>query len=299
MNMEEAVKATRRGALVGGILAVLMSFTTGLAIADGREQGMGHWSLFWLLSDMVIIAGCSVGIYRKSRVASVILLVYYVCMRVNGVMAVGFSVAAFRGLPITFLFVYVLGKAVEGCFAYHQLRKEEDPDYIAGTPWDYLFGIPVVLIAGRVLLYWFLASTGAIVPTHVQSGKEVSVDTLIALRNANIILNGETVAYYCAHGTYSVLGGGNVLTDQHVVFYYEDESGVLQVKRLALGEVTHVRELSPGDGNTEALVLVGGASTESWVELHLSSEGNGRRKFLDALYRKIPDGAVITIGQEE
>ncbi len=68
------------------------------------------------LTDVFLIAGLSYGIYRRSRVCAVVMLVYFVSSKILIVSETG----QVSGLFVALVFLYFYGQGVVGTFAYHK-----------------------------------------------------------------------------------------------------------------------------------------------------------------------------------
>ena len=92
-------------------LAVLLSLT-GVRTIRGFDA--------WALIDVALILGFTLGIYRKSRICAVLMLVYFIASKV--IMFVEYQ-RGYRGpsaLVVAVLFVYFYAQAVVGTVAYHR-----------------------------------------------------------------------------------------------------------------------------------------------------------------------------------
>jgi len=75
----------------------------------------------WNFIDVVIAYGLAFGIFKKSRVAAVIMLIYFIIGQVM-------IMAAMKRPPsfLAFIFVYGFFEGIRGTFAYHTLKKSQD-----------------------------------------------------------------------------------------------------------------------------------------------------------------------------
>jgi asparagine N-glycosylation enzyme membrane subunit Stt3 len=111
MNQEEAEKAIRNAWIAGIISGVV----TLLAIFF-----LAGFDLFNLI-DVALIFGLTFGIYKKSRAAAVIMLIYYTISQILFRLEQG----TMSGIFLTLVFLYFYFQGIRGTFAYHKLIKAD------------------------------------------------------------------------------------------------------------------------------------------------------------------------------
>jgi hypothetical protein len=125
MDLPTAQKAIRRGAIAGFIVAAL-----GLAVVSAAVWGPADGPLArlhnpWNFLDAVAFAACAFGVLRRSRVAAIALFGLYLVSQIILYIEMGRP----AGVLWMMVFVYFFGKAIQGTYAYHRIRKEQDPAY--------------------------------------------------------------------------------------------------------------------------------------------------------------------------
>jgi serine/threonine-protein kinase len=113
---EEILKRIRQAAIAGAISCGITLLFTLVAIAGTSLLGFTAWELL----DVALIAGLSYGIYRKSRVCAVLMLVYFVGAKIY-MMSQGGQMS---GLVLTLVFLYYYALGVHGTFQYHAWVKQ-------------------------------------------------------------------------------------------------------------------------------------------------------------------------------
>lgn len=113
MTLQEANKAIK-DAWVAGMIAVIVTIALTLIYSTGA--GFSHITL-WNWIDIFVLAGLSYGIYRKSSLCAVLLLVYYLGSKV----ILWTDERAFIGVPIALIFAYFFWRGVQGTRTYNQL----------------------------------------------------------------------------------------------------------------------------------------------------------------------------------
>jgi hypothetical protein len=105
-----------RNAWVAGIISTVVTLVfTLLAIAGTSIAGITGWQLL----DVVLMAGLSYGIYRKSRTCAVLMLVYFLVSKILQVVEGGKP----SGIVLALVFFYYYAHGVAATFAYHKHLK--------------------------------------------------------------------------------------------------------------------------------------------------------------------------------
>ena len=117
MTVQEANKAIKDG-WVAGVLTVLITVALTLIYASGA--GLTRIDL-WNVVDIVLLSALSYGIYRRSRICAVMMLVYYLGSKV----VLWVDERAFIGVPLALIFAYFFWQAIRGTIAYHQWCQQQ------------------------------------------------------------------------------------------------------------------------------------------------------------------------------
>lgn len=104
--------ACMAGCISGGItLAVTI-----VVMLGAKLPGFDAWSLI----DVVLAFALAFGIYRKSRVCAVAMLVYFVASKIFVIVETGQA----SGLLVSLIFIYYYWQGVSGTFAYHRIARQ-------------------------------------------------------------------------------------------------------------------------------------------------------------------------------
>jgi hypothetical protein len=112
MHLERAEEAIKQAWIAGTVVAV---FTIFIAVMVMAASGGSVWGF----ADVALLLGLSVGVYKKSRTAAVVLLLYYVGGKAWIVVQGDVSPA----LAVSIIFAYFFFQGVRGTFAYHREMK--------------------------------------------------------------------------------------------------------------------------------------------------------------------------------
>ncbi len=288
MDRQEAVKATNQGAIAalvsGSLTLLIMLIAMG---TDSSDDSLGYFNDIWLLFDIFIIFLLAFFIWRKSRVAAVLMFVYFLASKI----IIGLETGKVSGLFISALFLWFFFQATRGAFAWHKLEKAENPDYKTGKKWLlWLFGIFAVIIIGLVGLG--LATTTSLAPaTLVQTGEELPGKQREKLLEADIIQPDEAVRYYYSEGLFDVTYGGSIMTDKRIIGYWsEDDKPRKQVLAYDLTDIDRLQMTEEGGGLTDAVYQIAvRGDDESSLMLFLSVESERHLEMIGALEAQIAE----------
>lgn len=282
MNLDEAKRASRNGAIAAAISAGMTLIFVVYAIRTNAEGGIyGVFNDPLMFVDVGLIALCAVGMLRKSRAAAVLIFVYFVLSKVYITVATG----QVSGLPIALVFLYFYGRAIQGTFTWHRIRKAEDDDYRATPRWVYWTGIPIAVLFFIAFGFGILTMTDAVPSTEVLRGAEVSVEDRALLVSNGVLYEDERIEYLYSYGLFSVVEGGSVLTDRAVIYYSLDEDDTVQVYEMIFSEIDDIERVEEGGAFSDAFYRVSNSETGDWIEFPLSTEADKDQAFIAALQR--------------
>jgi hypothetical protein len=283
MTLEEAVKAARNGAIAAFISGAITAIVVGLALWFDDQGSIAPWNDPLNIFDVVLILACAVGMLRNSRAAAITAFIYFILAKAM----IALETGAVGGIVAGLFFLYFFGKAIQGTFTYHRIRKAEDENYRAAPRWTYFVGIPALVLMFSLMGLGLLTMTDAVPSTEVLRGSEVAADDVQLLIDNEVLFADEKIEYFYSYGLMSVLEGGNILSDRAVIAYYLDEFDDLQIFEMTFGEIAGVFRIDEGGTMTDALYKVTSDYDDSWLIIELSTEKDGDKVFVEALRKKI------------
>lgn len=115
---QDVLKKIRNGwiaALISGCFTLVIA----LVAMNGLDiTGLGGPELF---IDVVLIFALTYGIYRKSRIAATIMLIYFIFSKI----VIWQETGRPNGLLVALIFLYFYTQAMIATFQYHKLTKTE------------------------------------------------------------------------------------------------------------------------------------------------------------------------------
>lgn len=294
MDREKAIKATRNGAIAAFISAFA---TLGLAlIAISSKAGDGYLGYLndpIIFFDVILIVICAVGMLKRSRVAAIAIFVYFIFAKIFFLFETGKP----TGFGMALIFLYFYGRAIQGAFVYHRLEREENPEQKKGSRWKYYVGIPIVVLTFIIMGFGLLTMTSVLPSTEVLAGSKMHSSDISALTEEGLIYPDEEIVYFYSDGFLSILESGNILTDNRVVVYTQEE-GSLEIYEMLFADITSIVLIEEGSFLEDSVFEVRSARDDTWLRLFLSTEGKGDAKFVEELKKRVSlAGEIMTLDE--
>lgn len=269
----------RRGALAGFALAGIKLLVLAAALTLGAEGHLAPLADLSNLVDVAIFAGLSLGVWRRSRAAAVLLPLYFVPSELFVFRQTGEAIH----LPVAAIFLFLFVRAAIATFAYHRQRRRQDPDYRPAGLATYLWWIPGVAVLAAV--GGLMAISLVTPPKTVQTGAEMRMEDLAVLHGERIVDPDEDILLFYSAGLFSVREKGNLITDRRLISYEEFGEGIRTVT-LSFRDIAGVSVAMPGDALGDTLLkldLKGGGT----FYLFVSSRDGGDERFMAEIRRRI------------
>jgi len=295
MDKEEAIKASNAGATAAFISGGLTTAVVLFAILTNAKGSLGLWNDPVMFFDIVLIFGCAIGMLRYSRAAAITIFVYFILSKI----VIGLETGRMPTSAIALVFLFYLGRAILGTFAYHKIQKEEDPNYRSAPRWMYYVGIPGGLLALMIVGYGILVESGVVPAVEVTSGSNMRQKDRSLLIEKGIIQPKEDIKYFYSNGFLSILEEGNILTDQRVIRYVQDETSGLQIYELFFDDIANIKLIEQGNSFIDSIYEVGSIRKDAAIRLFLSEYDSGDVTFIEALRNKINVGPGNAVALNE
>lgn len=279
MNKEEALQATKTGAIVACISGTLTLAVSLFAIWNNSSGRLELWNDPVIFLDILLIFFLAYGIYKKSLTAAVVMFIYFIFARIFVVIETG----QVTGIVLGLVFLYFFGKAAQGAFVLQKIGKAESPDNKVKPKWITFLKITGIFIFFLLIGIGGLTMTGTLTPTEVLSGNDLSEDYKETLINSDIINQGDYIQYFYSDGFSRIEETGSILTSDRVIMYFEDENEDIAVYELYFADITDVELFEEGNFFNPSVYRVYGGSRDAYLTLWLSTESRGDIKFIEAL----------------
>lgn len=283
MNMDEANKAIRNGM----IAAAISGGWTLLFIAIANYTQFSNQTLELIsdpfnLLDVIVVFICIYGLHKKSRTAAIVLLSVFAL----GKVVMWLELQSVSSIGLSLVFIYFYAKAIQGTFAFHKLRKIDDPDYKPATKWVY-FVAPVIFIISVFISLGMLSMVGVMPSTEIRSGEQLYETEVNTLLQNDIIEHNDNIVYFYSEGVWSVLEGGSVLTEDRVISYMQMEDETIEIYELYFADIAGVELIFQGDFINDSLYQVNAHQQNTWLQILLSTENGGDQLFIQKLQKSI------------
>ena len=274
VRLEEAKKRVRSAAVAAIISASITAIFGFLGFfVDGVDGRVGELLDPWVLFDAFLIGMLAYFVFREAFVATVLLVIYWI---------INLVAAGVSGLSIlSFVFLYYFVNGVRGAWHIRQCSQRPARSVLRRI---FVWG------AGGVAAVFFLALVivgglieARILPdTMVIDGSELPEGTIETLTDHKILMGGEEILMVYSLGIFSWLEDGNMLTDRHVISWWQDENGDLQLERMAYLDIQEATLTLPEDDYSDSVIEVT-SHDDDYIMLYVSAEEGGDQRFLRAL----------------
>lgn len=282
-----------KSAKIAGFLALAQTaLTIGLVIIAYRAQPDHKLTALFadraVLIDIVIFIFGAIGIFRKSRIAIIVLILY------NVYAFVGFYLITekFNGFYIRFILLYFYGRAAFGIFQYRKQKSKIDPYFkrpgIFERAFVWIYALTSLAIVILALGFTFSKQLGLTTPTQVMQGDTLSPEIRQALIDNEVIYPFEIIERYYFWGLSDPLEIGVLLTNYAVIYYFKDEGGVVSGYAIQFDQIAKIELLSRGDSFVDSLIRIEGIEPDVWMEIPLSAEMGGDIEFIKAVKSHLP-----------
>lgn len=122
--------------------------------------------------------------------------------------------------------------------------------------------------------------------TEVKSWADTAQNHKVTLIENDVVGWNDKVSYFYSDGFFSVLEGGTILTDDRVILYLPDENDELAVYQIYHTDVTNIELIHAGDAITDSIYKIHSYEPNAWIQIALSVEKEGDKKFIEALKAK-------------
>jgi len=223
-------------------------------------------------------------LHRKSRVAAVLTLVYFVVAK--GILILETGKFPTGGIVVSLIFVWYSWKAILGTLNYHRIMKTKGQSKTSPL-WLKIIGGVVGAVAVLMITVGIMTETSFLVSTEVQPGDQVLENDLALLKNAEVIASDEEIEFLYSSGFQSVLESGYILLQDTLIIYYEESESNVQTYRVPVELIKAVNQISEGGVLDDSVYRLSFKTIDDTIDLSLPTESNGDDKFIQALVKKL------------
>lgn len=280
MDIEKANSAIKSGgiaALISGAITTLF-FLIYSRSTDADDTMVSTFGDPWILFDIALVFILAFFIFRKSRVAAILMFVYFLLSKIH----MSITMQEINGVAFSLVFLFFFGQAIAGTFAYHRHEKAAHPEKYnrKSRKWIWIILTPIILFFAFLFGVGAWTESGFGPSIEVESGQELSDHNLQKLISAGLIDSRDDLHFFYSNGLLTVLSEGYFLTDDKVVEYYVND-GEAETYSIDLEDVTNVEIYEQGSALADSVYIVN--SEKDSLYLYLSAENDGDKKFIEKL----------------
>ncbi|MBL4660825.1 MAG: hypothetical protein JKY19_10750 [Alcanivoracaceae bacterium] len=285
MNFYDAEKAVKRAAIVTFIIVFINLLKLFVVYMSGTEETAAEFFKDpFNYFDIVLIFICGMMILRYSRAAGIILFLYFFVSKIIQFVEIDNLVTLIGAGIISLIIIIFYINGIRAAYAYHRLKKAENPEYKAAAKWTYYTGIPLIVISILFIIVGIMSEMGTIPSYEVISGSDLPKDDVKLLIKERIIKPDETIKLFYSSGLTSIIENGNILTDKRVISY-ELIDDKLDVYATTFEDVEKVSIVEQGDYLSDTIVEI--LTKNGGFYLLLSNENHGDQRFIDEIENNV------------
>ncbi len=285
MQKNDAAKAIKHGTIAGCVLGSLTLLIVVIAIAiDAQDATISQYNDPWSLLDVGFIFFFAFLIWRKSRIAAIILFSYYFISKLASISAGQATVGLLPAAAI----LWFLGRAVWATFVWNKIDKTENPDRPKARKWiAWVVGIPAFILACLMILGFAIVS-GFMPEYGVVTGEEMHTRQKNVLRENSIIQYNETVLFSYSEGFLDVTYAGSVMTNERIVQYWKIDDKV-ETASLDLDKINQVQFISQDIYDDVVYTVSSNDESSEALRLTLSTDLDRHLEMIGALEDRIAE----------
>lgn len=136
---QKAQRDVRHAAIVAFIAAAMIFMVTLIALTSEREGIYVAFEDPLNFVGVVVLVLFGLATQRYYRSAAIALLVYFILSKAFMAVVPDYLL----GSLVSLVFLFFLARGIRGCFAYHRLRRRDDPSYRPAGGWAYFVAAPI------------------------------------------------------------------------------------------------------------------------------------------------------------
>ncbi len=153
------------------------------------------------------------------------------------------------------------------------------------SKWIKFLLIPVLSV---LYFLFFLSLAGVIPDTKVIDGDDLSYKNKNKLINQKIINKNDQILFFYSEGLFSILEGGQLITQDKLIAYGKNEDDIFEIWEMKLENIEDIEIIEKGSlFDSEYKVIGNNQSKYEYINIYLSTEGGGDKKFINYIEESI------------
>lgn len=279
MTRDEAIKATKTGAIAACVSAAVTGIAYFIAAANEVERfdDFGFLNDPMLMFDVVLLLVLAFFIYKKSRVASVVILLYFILSKIFLFLETG----KIQGVFVSVLFIYFYARAAWGSFVFHKDEKLNNPNYRTTPKWILIGTSALGAVLIGLIGLGTLTMTSVMTPTEVLPGDQLNSAHVESLIETGLVGSVEDIEMFYSTSLKDIKAEGTILLKDKVILYMTPQGGDFQAYEIVFNDIVDVSVVEPGGPLSDAVYKLSGEEENNWMQISLSTERGGDKKFIE------------------
>ncbi|SES98802.1 hypothetical protein [Thalassotalea agarivorans] len=277
MDENTALEDIKKGLYAALTLFILSCFMFFIGVISAPSDALASFQDTWYLVDIVLLGLLTLAVYKKSFLGFVALLIYVIV----GKIIVFLDTGQLKGIIVTLIIIHFLIQGARGAKYYHNNKRQLDASYKPQKRWGLIAAIPTFLLLTLSAAITFLEQSNYLVDQSIKKGAEVSDSQYKSLLDEQVINLGDQIKYFNAHGVLSNLEGGNIITQDSIILYDEED-----VYSLYLDDIVALEFMETSDSDYTVYKVVG-KGDDYWLTLVVPANDKMKGEVLGMLRRTI------------
>jgi len=275
-NIEKNQKDIRN-AWIAGIVSAALTLIYAVIGTYNENFRFKYGIDVWSFLDVAFILILVYGIYRKKRLAAIVMFCYFLLSKIIIASETGHISGALIGL----LFSYFYFMGIVGTIQYHKFLLHTGA--IEKKKVTIKKKLIIGSVSGLVILLLFLIYLRSQAPgTEVVPGRQIKEKFMTEMRSMDLIEPDENILYFYSDAFHDIKDGFYFFSDQKVVVYSQTfDQPEVRVSYDEIVDIEFNRDESFWSDSYITLIL----NDESTVWFPVSSENGGDLKYYNTLKR--------------
>jgi len=234
-----------------------MVITTGailLAMSQGGEGALALYGDPLNFIDVGLMGILAYFVNRHARTAAILLFLQFLISQITNMVAAG----NVGGILVALVFLYFFFGGIRGTFAYHRLKREEDPSYRGTSVWHPVLGLPIFAVFLGLLGLGVSSQLGFTPPAGPVSEEGIADSHRTFLIERGYLAEDEIIQLFYTSSLLSMEDGGNLISDRRILVWSKLDEDTTEAYQLPLSELVSVTKLTQDSDVLDAAYLIQG-----------------------------------------
>lgn len=261
MDLEQSRQLEMQAVYAAIVSMVITSGLTLVAISQNGEGALAPYDEPLNFIDVGFMGILAYFVYRHARTAAVLLFFFFLFSQILNIVTTGNAGGTFVAL----VFLYFFFGGIRGTFAYHRLKREEDPSYRGAKVWQPIVGLPVLAVFFGLLGLGVSSQLGFTPPAGPVSEEGIAENHRTFLIERGYLAEDETIQLFYTTSLLSMEDSGNLISDRRILVWSKLDEDTIEVFQVPLAELESVTKLTQNSDILDAAYLIRGKDGTSFM----------------------------------